>query len=506
MLHRKRLTAIALITLALTACGGGQVSSDSVSLSASDSVANKDSAVGAPVPYSDLVNSGALPIGSEGGGSEGGPTGTTGTASTGGNSVLTPSSATIVNEPLQKPMALPSPTPPTGPLGGPPWPRDAAGNITQAFWESLPLNEWIEVPGTKLRQVEPPFKLPGIVGFRAILDAWSGASFDTKRQRLIFQGGGHSDYVGNEVLALNLTSMTVERIWGPDRPESFRPQDGNLSVDAVTGINLTLTNNPTGTHTYRGIAYVPALDATVRVGQATAPLVFHHDINDWDRRYHKPPVDKYNWQSGEAIPWHTPVQGVAYDGKWFVFNGNWTGYVVDFSRHTVKSDGQPAFGVIEQFGFSHPLGTEATSVLIPETGEFVVFNQSVGIPDVVIYDLKMIGRAGFSRSVELTGVRDLVYPKAVNWYSPWDQVGTSWVPSLQKLFVLENSRVGANRMLVLTRTSTGFDAQWHPVTGVPPGYSVNGVFGRMQEFRVGNANMIAVVTNVDENVKIIRVN
>lgn len=475
MLHWKRLTAIAPFILAAAACGGGQVPSD------------------------------AAPSASTG--SSGAEEATSSTGSAGRSSVLTPSVATIVDGPLPKPVAQPSPTPPTGPVGGPPWPRDAEGNITQAFWESLPLNEWIEVPGTKLRQVEPPFKLPGIVGFRSIVDAWGGAAYDTKRQRMIFQGGGHSDYVGNEVLALSFRSMTVERIWGPDQPASFRPKNGNLSVDGLTGLNLTLTNNPTGAHTYRGITYIPEIDATVRLGQAISPLVFHHDVNDWDRRYHPSPVDKYKWQSGEALPWFVPSHGVAYGGKWYVFNRNWNGYVVDFSRHTIRSDGQPAYGVIEKFSYSHPLGFIATSVFIPETGEFVVFSQTAAdsVPDVVVYDLDLVGRAGFSRTVELTGVRDLVYPKAANWFSPWDQVGTAWVSELGKIFVLENAKGGSNRMMVLTRTPNGFDAQWFSMSGNPPPHTQKGAFGRMQTVKIGDITVVAVVSGVDENVRIVRV-
>jgi hypothetical protein len=48
-----------------------------------------------------------------------------------------------------------------------------------------------------------------------VISAWSGATVDTKRNRMIIWGGGHNNYWGNEVFSLNLNSnpptLTLDR-------------------------------------------------------------------------------------------------------------------------------------------------------------------------------------------------------------------------------------------------------------------------------------------------------
>jgi len=57
-----------------------------------------------------------------------------------------------------------------------------------------------------------------IVGPRAIIDAWNGAVFNTKLQRLdIFASGGHGDYCGNEYVGFSLNTLKWELIHGPTR-------------------------------------------------------------------------------------------------------------------------------------------------------------------------------------------------------------------------------------------------------------------------------------------------
>jgi hypothetical protein len=43
-----------------------------------------------------------------------------------------------------------------------------------------------------------------------ITGAWSGAAADTKRNRLIIMGGGHSAYAGNEVYSLDLVNLSID--------------------------------------------------------------------------------------------------------------------------------------------------------------------------------------------------------------------------------------------------------------------------------------------------------
>src|SRR5581483_490933 len=70
---------------------------------------------------------------------------------------------------------------------------------------------WTALPNTKLQTVCPG-GIPGSCA--AEVYAWSGATADTQRNRLIIWGGGHNDYYGNEVYALDLSSLSATQATG----------------------------------------------------------------------------------------------------------------------------------------------------------------------------------------------------------------------------------------------------------------------------------------------------
>lgn len=76
---------------------------------------------------------------------------------------------------------------------------------------------WSMIEGSRLDQqagVFPPVPTPE--GNPAnVLTAWSGAAYDSKRERVLFHGGGHGDYAGNEVYALDVNTFRWSRLWGP---------------------------------------------------------------------------------------------------------------------------------------------------------------------------------------------------------------------------------------------------------------------------------------------------
>src|SRR5262245_12768815 len=75
---------------------------------------------------------------------------------------------------------------------------------------------WLAIPNSNLRSVCPPNGFGGSgYNFRdncgSVTTAWSGGVFDTTRNRLIVWGGGHNDYYGNEIYAVNLNSNSIQR-------------------------------------------------------------------------------------------------------------------------------------------------------------------------------------------------------------------------------------------------------------------------------------------------------
>jgi hypothetical protein len=119
---------------------------------------------------------------------------------------------------------------------------------------------WYAVPGSRLDQqagVFPPVPTPE--GNPAnVLAAWSGAAYDAKRERVLFQGGGHGDYAGNEVYALDVNTFRWSRVWGPSAQIPPRQQsEGRAEYP---------DGNPASVHSYDGLNYIPGLDKLWRGG------------------------------------------------------------------------------------------------------------------------------------------------------------------------------------------------------------------------------------------------
>jgi Right handed beta helix region len=133
---------------------------------------------------------------------------------------------------------------------------------------SAPLSQpgWYNLTGTVLLNVCPANNFGGInYGFKTychnVVDAWSGAVADTKRNRMIIWGGGHTDYSGNEVYALNLgsTPITLTRITDPSPlPPSGCP---DAAPDGA----------PVSRHTYNNLVYLPVQDRMFSFDGGKAP-------------------------------------------------------------------------------------------------------------------------------------------------------------------------------------------------------------------------------------------
>ncbi len=130
---------------------------------------------------------------------------------------------------------------------------------------------WYEIPGTRLRPVcagENGFpQVLGNTGCAAITSAWSGGAFDTSRNRLLMWGGGHSDYAGNEVYALDLDTLTLERL---DDPTA-------VLRDGCTNGGTYADGKPVSRHSYNHLAYLPGQDALFAWGGSQWQCGFFRD-------------------------------------------------------------------------------------------------------------------------------------------------------------------------------------------------------------------------------------
>jgi hypothetical protein len=101
--------------------------------------------------------------------------------------------------------------------------------------------------------------ISGNTGCESVISAWSGGVADACRNRLIFWGGGHGDYYGNEIYALELAESPprLTRLTEPSVPPA------SCEDEAPDG-------NAASRHTYNGISTIESADAMFVVGGATA--------------------------------------------------------------------------------------------------------------------------------------------------------------------------------------------------------------------------------------------
>jgi len=125
---------------------------------------------------------------------------------------------------------------------------------------------WAELPNTDISKVvpkeTPSFKAWGVIGPRAIITAWSTASFDAEAMEIhINHQGGHSDYGGNEDYRLKLFDGEGWIRWSD-------PSQLDTTPPYYTPIG---TPRPRSTHGWGGAVWVPPLKAAFNGGRALFP-------------------------------------------------------------------------------------------------------------------------------------------------------------------------------------------------------------------------------------------
>lgn len=154
-------------------------------------------------------------------------------------------------------VALPpedSPNPPVVTLPPPPMPPTPPDPNLKVGWS--------QIPNTKLSAVcaaDPSPSHSTSSNCQALVLAWGNAVADTKRQRLVLFGGGHQDYDGNELYALDLNSKTMLRL-----------NDPTPLPNGASGTSTYADGRPASRHTYGGITYSEHNDQMTLFGGSIA--------------------------------------------------------------------------------------------------------------------------------------------------------------------------------------------------------------------------------------------
>ncbi len=130
----------------------------------------------------------------------------------------------------------------------------AAGTLP-TWLASAAINEWVAVPnGTPSLAAG---LVPAVAGWmgsqKNMVEAYCGAFTDGSR--FMIHGGGHADYGGNEIGAIDLTS---------ESPEWDLLIERTQVADLLGGSNYYADGRPTSRHTYYGMWYVPSLNKMLR--------------------------------------------------------------------------------------------------------------------------------------------------------------------------------------------------------------------------------------------------
>jgi hypothetical protein len=143
-------------------------------------------------------------------------------------------------------------------VGSPPLPPPAA-NFRQILADA-PEHEWISLNINEYHDVWTPRELrPVGDGPISIIGAWSSMAWDSNRGDLIFWGGGHAHYGGNEVYRWRSSTLSWERASLPSQVVNV----GNHQ-EAIDGV----LNAPIAAHTYDNSEFLPIADRWMTWGGA----------------------------------------------------------------------------------------------------------------------------------------------------------------------------------------------------------------------------------------------
>jgi hypothetical protein len=180
------------------------------------------------------------------------------------------------------------------------------------------LFEFVQVPTTNALSDVAPSPVPPSDGGGShwVVDAWGGMTVRQASADLLINGGGHTNYAGNEIYAITLTqdSPAYRRAWGPTPTGSV-----NTTSDYYDD------GNPAAQHTYYFLQYDAAADRLMRMVGGTYTVGGLHT-----------PISSWNWGAANwnASGTHPNVAGSNFDtggccmdpvtGNIYLWDGTWS--------------------------------------------------------------------------------------------------------------------------------------------------------------------------------------
>jgi len=153
------------------------------------------------------------------------------------------------------------------------------GLPTSIGWSALPANTSLAASGACPSNGFGGDPFPFAQYCQNVIRAWSGGVADTVANRLIIWGGGSSNYYGNEIYSLNLTSnpVTLTRVKDPTVPTNYANRTN--CIDGIPPGNSTFA--PNSRDTFGGLAFIANADSLFTVGGSLACIFGSSSRNTW---------------------------------------------------------------------------------------------------------------------------------------------------------------------------------------------------------------------------------
>lgn len=354
------------------------------------------------------------------------------------------------------PDPIPAPVPPPSPLA-----------VMPAWRQGQAINEWREITGTDIAALPATNEARTTAGvqatgngrsFGARVGAWCGLSIDTRSATIYsVANGGHGDYYGNEVVAINL---------GAEAPRWTEVRTGSSGNVIYTYEQLAYPADrkfaqysdglPVSRHSYYGQQFIERHNRALAMGGATSMLgSFYENVesfdittNAWDRYNPETQEPLYGYAIGGINKGWTPATG------WSTCKDPRNEYIYTIASatmHRFVPNSSGSGGTWSTIGSVHPdlnPGTYAGTAIDTQRNR-LVWMLGWGLyfqPYTCDLSTKAWTRQTFAAGAAkdaLIGTLPLVSPGAPQPFSP----GMVYVPPLDKLFV--RMAAGGGRVFVI---------------------------------------------------------
>lgn len=327
------------------------------------------------------------------------------------------------------------------------------------------VNEWREIAGTNIASLPATNEAKTIEGMQATgagvsfgnrVGAWCGLSVDTRSATVYSAAnGGHGDYFGNEVVAINLAS---------DAPGWVEKRVGSSGNVIRTTVAYTADRKfaqytdglPASRHSYYGQQFIERHDRALSLGGAISMQgAFYENVesfnivsNEWDAYEPETQAPRYGYAIGGINNGWTPAHG------WTVCKDPRNEYIYTSANsrmHRFVPSSGAAGGTWSIFGPTHPdlnPGTYAGTA-IDTARNRLVWMLGWG-SDLQPYSCDLSTRVWTKHSFRAGAAKDallatqaLVDPAAPKPYSP----GMVYVPGTDKFYI--RMAPGGNRVYVV---------------------------------------------------------